>query len=164
MIFYGIALAQAGRGAAVLDTLAMMDKLSPNDAILPIARAGVLQQMGRWAEAREVLKAPGAANLAFAEAILGFTEGKLGNRAEAVRLARDLEEKSKRQYISPDYVALPYMGLGDRDMAFRWLDRAYDVHVADFGMTNLLFYDPIRDDPRFKALERRIAERAAKAQ
>jgi hypothetical protein len=52
-------------------------------------------------------------------------------------------------------MALVYAGLGQRDSAFEWLDRAYaarDVHLVFLADPK---WDPFREDPRFRALVER---------
>jgi hypothetical protein len=49
------------------------------------------------------------------------------------------------------------VALGDRDAAFRWLDRAYaDRSGLLYDLPMLMPWDPIHNDPRFAALERRV--------
>jgi hypothetical protein len=50
-----------------------------------------------------------------------------------------------------------YAGLGEQDQAFAWLERAYQEH--DFALTALRvspFYDPLRADPRFAQLLKKV--------
>jgi hypothetical protein len=54
-------------------------------------------------------------------------------------------------------IAMVYVKLGDRDKAFTYLERAFAEHSGDMIFLNVEpGFDPIRDDPRFKALIRRI--------
>jgi DNA-binding winged helix-turn-helix (wHTH) protein/TolB-like protein len=60
-------------------------------------------------------------------------------------------------YKSPVEIAEAYVALGDRDRAFEWLEKAYGYHVS--RLTNINVepgFDPIRDDPRFDDLLKRI--------
>jgi len=64
---------------------------------------------------------------------------------------------SKRRYLSPFWPAFLYAGLNDRDQAFAWLERAYQEH--DWCIVHLkddLIWNPIRSDPRFTDLLRRV--------
>jgi hypothetical protein len=68
-----------------------------------------------------------------------------------------LEEKSKDHYVSAYNFAVVYAGLGDRDRAFEWLDKAFLerstwlIHVKwDERFAGL------RDDRRFGGLLKRI--------
>jgi serine/threonine-protein kinase len=59
--------------------------------------------------------------------------------------------------VTPSCVAWALSALGDRDGAFRWLERGVDER--DYSMLQLKTqpnYDPLRGDPRFQALLRRM--------
>jgi len=64
---------------------------------------------------------------------------------------------SKRRYISPYLFAVVYVGLGDKDQAFAWMEKAYQDR--SFWLIWLKVeprFDSLRDDPRFVNLLRRI--------
>src|SRR5262245_16082572 len=91
------------------------------------------------------------------EAALGHAYAVAGSRAEAQRVLDGLIRDSQRRFISPYGVALIYVGLGDKEQAFAWLNRAYDER------DNWLNYlkveprlDPLRSDARFTDLLRRV--------
>jgi hypothetical protein len=77
-----------------------------------------------------------------------------GERGEANRL---LKELIKENQVSPYYIAVGYAGLGDKDRAFEFLDKAYREQAS---MLQYLKIQPtlesLRDDPRFGELARRI--------
>ena len=53
--------------------------------------------------------------------------------------------------------AVVYAKLGDRDRAIACLERAYAAHSSDMLFVNVEpCFDPLRDDPRFQALIRRL--------
>lgn len=71
-------------------------------------------------------------------------------------LAR-LNELSKDKYVSPYGVAMVYLGLGENDQAFEWLNRAYEEHAEwVIYLTIDPRLDPLRSDERFKELVRRV--------
>jgi TolB-like protein/Flp pilus assembly protein TadD len=80
-----------------------------------------------------------------------------GRVDEARACIADLEALSARQYVSPSYIATIYIRLGEKDRAFRWLERAFEDRSYDLG---LLTVDPmfagIRGDPRYDDLVRRM--------
>ena len=88
------------------------------------------------------------ANLAYAYALSGKQE-------EALKMVKDLEDQQNRNSSADANIALIYVGLGDRDQALIWLDKAYQ---ARFNPSILLrpAFDPIRSDARFQDLLRRI--------
>ena len=78
-------------------------------------------------------------------------------------LVRFLAERKKR-YISAAAIGIVYAALGNMDEAFRWLERAYNDH--DAVLTTIAFYpgsQPLRDDPRFIDLIKRVGLDPAKA-
>ena len=80
-----------------------------------------------------------------------------GNRAEAIRILRELEEQKLNTYVPPCDFAQIHTVLGNVDEAFRWLDRAVEMRDADLFMTKVWpIWDPLRDDPRFDRLLRRL--------
>ena len=87
---------------------------------------------------------------------LGNAYARAGKKAEARKAIQDLLEFTK-QGLGTWELALVYAGLGEKDQAFEWLERAYKVH--DKGMCYLKIdppLDPLRSDPRFQDLLRRM--------
>jgi len=88
---------------------------------------------------------------------LGHTYAEAGREAEAREALAELQELAKTAYVGPDLFALIYLALGEHDQAFDWLEKAYEERA--FGLMLLKVdqhYDPLRDDPRFDDLLRRI--------
>jgi hypothetical protein len=55
------------------------------------------------------------------------------------------------------YLAILHAGLGEKDQAFAWLERAYQRH--EWGLIYLRvspFFDPLRSDPRFTQLLKKV--------
>jgi TolB-like protein/DNA-binding winged helix-turn-helix (wHTH) protein/Tfp pilus assembly protein PilF len=88
---------------------------------------------------------------------LAHAEALSGNHAAANKLLSQLEELSKKQYVSPYYVAIVYLGLGKNDVAMNWLEKAYNDRSN--GLVFLRVepeLDPLRTNPRFTALQSRL--------
>ncbi|MDA2914336.1 hypothetical protein MYX77_10350, partial [Acidobacteriia bacterium AH_259_A11_L15] len=89
---------------------------------------------------------------------VGWIYARSGRKAEAQRLLRRLRELSSQQYIDPGAIAVIYIGLGQNEQALTGLERGYE----DRGSEQILFlkvdpvFDPLRDDPRFQDLLRRL--------
>lgn len=76
-----------------------------------------------------------------------------GRRSDARQLLRELEERSRREYVWPSFLALISMALGDNDKAFALYQKA--CVERDSGILILKVdpsLDPLRSDPRFKDL------------
>jgi TolB-like protein len=67
-----------------------------------------------------------------------------------------LEKATKREGFSPWRIALEYAQIGETDQAFVWLERGYHQHDPLMPMLKTPQFDPIRSDPRFDDLLRRI--------
>ena len=80
-----------------------------------------------------------------------------GRRAEALRLVDELKRRQKTTYVPPAAFVFPYVELGDYDQAFAWLELAYreQSNILMFLRVGP-FFDPVRNDPRFKDLLRRV--------
>ena len=92
-----------------------------------------------------------------AVADLGQVYARTGNRSEAQKALAELQEQSKQRYISPAVIALIYAALGDKDQAFAWLEKSVEEH--DLTTARLKVdqrFDPLRSDPRFAELVRRV--------
>jgi len=90
-------------------------------------------------------------------ASLGCVYARSGRKAEARKIVEELKELSKRRYIAPSVIAELYTALGEKELAFVWLDKAYEDH--DFILVLLKVeptFDNLRSDPRFTALLKRI--------
>jgi len=91
------------------------------------------------------------------EGELGYALAVAGRRTEALALLEGLRQLSSGRYVSPYSVALVHAGLGNRDEALAWLEKAY-VERSDYMPYLRLepMLDGLRADPRFTALVRRV--------
>jgi tetratricopeptide (TPR) repeat protein len=90
--------------------------------------------------------------------ILGLTYGLAGRKADATKILNELLALSKNRYVTPAALANIYIGLGDKDQAFLWLEKACDErsnYVAYLKVFPIL--DPLRSDPRYADLIRRVS-------
>jgi len=89
--------------------------------------------------------------------VLGYVYANAGRTTEALQAINKLHAQAQQQYISPiDFVYI-YAGLGDREQAFQWLERAYEERV---GVLIYLHVEPVyevlKDDARFADLLQRL--------
>jgi TolB-like protein/Tfp pilus assembly protein PilF len=104
-------------------------------------------------ELQEAIKLSGGsptstANLARAYAISG-------RRNEAVQLLTGLKTHSSPDHSNASEIAMIYAAFGDRDQAMTWLERAYQERFNP-GVLLRPGFDPLRSDPRFQGLTRRV--------
>ncbi|HUQ48440.1 MAG TPA: protein kinase [Gemmatimonadaceae bacterium] len=98
--------------------------------------------------------------LAIRKGELGYVYGKVGRRDDALKILRSLEERTSRENVSAVAVAYIYLGLGDYEKAISALQIAVQVH--DIALVTSLnpiadpAFDPIRKDPRFQQILRRM--------
>ena len=98
---------------------------------------------------------------------LGLTFASMGRIEDARGVLQRLNDMAERTYVPPSSFAWVYLGVRELDTAFKWLNRAVEecdqflMPIKSYG-----FLDPIREDPRFKMLLRKMnlhAYGAAKA-
>jgi TolB-like protein/Tfp pilus assembly protein PilF len=81
----------------------------------------------------------------------------MGRQREARRLLARLLDLAQRKYVDPGQIASVYLRLGEKDQAFAWFEKAYaakSAHMTSLKVWSL--YDPLRSDPRFADLVRRV--------
>jgi serine/threonine protein kinase/tetratricopeptide (TPR) repeat protein len=89
--------------------------------------------------------------------VLAHALARAGRRAEAQRVIDDLIELSKSKFVSQSTIAMAYAGLGEKDKAFEWLDKSYESHdEAILWLKNHPMFEPLRDDPRYKPMLKRL--------
>ena len=75
---------------------------------------------------------------------------------EARQALRRLSDLSQRTYVSPQWMAVAYTGLGELDQAFKWFDRIFEERAQGaLTIKASPVWDSLRSDPRFPALLRR---------
>ncbi len=93
----------------------------------------------------------------FLLALLGQAYAISGKQDDARRMLAALQERAKHRLTDPFNNALIYVGLGEKDQVFAWLEKAYDFRSE--GLLTLKvepLYDSLRADPRFTDLLRRM--------
>jgi tetratricopeptide (TPR) repeat protein len=99
---------------------------------------------------------------AFSLAFLGHIYGRLGRVDDARRMLAELEQLFSRGQAPPISFVMIHAGLGEADRAFEWLETAYRLRDDKlFCIAVFPPLDPLRSDPRFAALVRRMGLAAA---
>jgi tetratricopeptide (TPR) repeat protein len=117
--------------------------------------------MERYAEATREFEAESIRSAPF----LGYAAlsyGLSGNREEARKLLTEMEAPSQKLPISPVMKAFAWMGLGNKDEAFRLLEKALDQRDPDLPVWTCPSFipPPILKDPRWPGLEERTRRAA----
>ena len=89
--------------------------------------------------------------------ILGLAYGLANRKTEANKVLDELLQLNKTRYVTPAAFVNVYIGLGDKDKAFEWLEKALQErsnYVAYLKVFPIV--DPLRSDPRYEDLLRRI--------
>lgn len=134
------------------------DKLDPTVVLIDATDGNALRELGRFDESL-------AAFLDFQKRFdlpsfgIAMTYGRMGKRDDALRVIQALEARERRQWVDPDFIAIAYAGIGDRDHAMEWLEKAF--RMKTYGIRLFLNWDVpwlrnMRDDPRFIALRKRV--------
>ena len=88
---------------------------------------------------------------------LGYAYAKGGRKDEARKVLRELREMSKRRYVSPFDPAVIHAGLGDKDAAFFFLEKALREHAGQLLWLNVYpALDNLRSDRRFAQIASRV--------
>ena len=138
-------------------------ELYPNAAFIRAQLAWAYAMKGMYPQAlaeydkiAESDKAVAAENQLVADG-LGWVYAVAGRRADALKIAKEVEELSSHAYVDFYQVATIYAGLGEKDEAFQLLEKGYEERSA--GMLYLAidpFWDGMRSDSRYTDLLRRI--------
>ena len=155
----GKILFEAGQSDAAIEPLHKTLESEPNFTHAHSYLAKVYLRRGMFAEAaaefeRAATLSGGVANYLGG---LGHTYARAGRASDARKVLEELKERSKQRYVSWRDIAVIYAGLGDKDQAFACLEKAYELR--DSGLVFLKvdpLFDPLRSDPRFQSLLRRI--------
>ncbi len=83
--------------------------------------------------------------------------GLAGRKVEAQKSLDELLELNRRRYVTPVALVHVYIGLGDKDRAFAWLEKVYQERSNFMAFLKVIpVADPLRTDPRCDELLRRI--------
>jgi TolB-like protein/lipoprotein NlpI/predicted Ser/Thr protein kinase len=121
---------------------------------------GVYAHQHKYREALEEFEKAAAlsGNSGYATGYLGYGYAVAGRKLDAERKIEELNKLSRQTYVPALSIAVIYSGLDERDLAFEWLDRAYEQREGWLAWYFLFDpeFDGLRSDPRYIDLLRRI--------
>jgi TolB-like protein/Flp pilus assembly protein TadD len=135
-------------------TLEIDDNFPPVHEDLAVSYALTGRRSEAFAEINKVISLNG--RLPNYVAVLGTIHARFGDKVEANKMLQELMTRKKTEYVSSYDIAVLYLGLGEKEEAFVWLDRA--VQERAFIIVSLKgapVWDGVRSDPRFNDLLRR---------
>ena len=90
-------------------------------------------------------------------ALVGYAHARSGERDKSLQMVDKLKAASKQSFVPAFFVALVYAGLEDKDQAFTWLEKAREERFNRLAyLKRDALWDPIRSDPQFADLLRRV--------
>jgi len=155
----GQALFYAGRDTEAIDRLNKTFEIEPNFWIARLQLARVLIQQKRFNEAIAESKKAADFSGSNSEAVslLGYALAKAGRREEALTSLAELESRSNQRYVPAYNIAALCNGLGERDEAFKWLEKAFKERDARMMLLKVEpRWNDLRSEPRFIDLMRRM--------
>jgi len=88
---------------------------------------------------------------------LGHVYAVSGRKDRAQNVLVELKQLSRRRYVAPFEIAVIYMGLGDNELTFEWLEKAYRDHSPWLPWLKVdPRFDSLHGDPRYRDLRRRM--------
>ncbi len=92
-----------------------------------------------------------------AVAALGRAYAVSGRRSDAEKVLTELQELAKQRYVARFYLAVVYVGLGDKDQTLAWLEKADEQRNEPLARVNVdPRFDSLHSEPRFQELLRRV--------
>jgi serine/threonine protein kinase/Flp pilus assembly protein TadD len=131
----------------------------PNDSWSHIILGWDYEQQGKFEQAISELQTAMKlfGDKEFVLAALGHAYAVAGKKKQAEEVLAKLKNMAERGYVSAFDMAIIYTGMGEKEKAFDWLQKAFEER------SSFLIYsrweprlDPLRSDPRFQDLVRRI--------
>jgi len=93
----------------------------------------------------------------FVVAQLAWAFGLAGRKQEALKAIDELNEFARYRYVAPSLFVHAYVGVGDKERALTWLEKAYEERDCELRHLKIdPTLDPLRSEPRFQAILRRM--------
>jgi tetratricopeptide (TPR) repeat protein len=134
-------------------------ELDPGHFMLHYILGRAYRRLGEGNKAIAQLKVAtkSSGELPLVDAVLGLAYAVSGRREQAQKIAEMFAAAARKRYIPPTYFAIVYAGLGEKEKALEWLEKAYQDRADLLTWVNVEpMMDDVRSDPRFQDLIRRI--------
>ncbi|MBP7707722.1 MAG: protein kinase [Candidatus Aminicenantes bacterium] len=155
----GEVLMQARRSDAAIEQCRRVIALDANMWFAYCVMGMAYQQKGQEPQAVDALEksAELAERDSFAIAALGNALGLAGRTGEARGILEELKARREKAYLSPYWISLVHLGLGETDRALDCLEAGYAERAAYMNIIHVYHqFDPVRGHPRFQAIVRKM--------
>jgi tetratricopeptide (TPR) repeat protein len=135
------------------------EQLDPKYFMLHFIAGRAHMRLNNYAKAIGHLKLArtGTGEMPLMDAALGLAYAVSGKKGLTAKLAEQFKAAAKTRYIPPTYFGMLFAGLGDRDKAMEWLEKAFAERADGLTWLNVEpMLDELRQDPKFQDLVRRI--------
>jgi serine/threonine protein kinase/Tfp pilus assembly protein PilF len=156
--FAGVSFHWARQYAQAIDQLRRTINLEPTYWIARTYLGWAYVENRQFTEAiSELQKAKEIEDNHFVLGSLGYAYARAGKRDEAQRVIATLTMWSQQRFVSPYSMVIVYAALGEKDLAFQWLDKAYDERAELMGWLKVdPRLDNLRSDSRFSDLMKKM--------
>jgi TolB-like protein/DNA-binding winged helix-turn-helix (wHTH) protein/Flp pilus assembly protein TadD len=152
----GLALVRLGRYDQAIEQLQKTLEIDPKFFRVYQTLAFAYEGKGDWPQAIEALEGRPGGGQGRGNPWLGYAYAVSGRPHEALEILARLEKASHERYVSPQGFAIIHLGLGNKEQAMAWLEKAYDARAFEvLGFSGPLF-DRLSGDPQFQDLLRRM--------
>ncbi len=151
-------LQEAGQNDKAIEQAKKMLDLEPDYAVTHAVLGVVYQDKRMYAEAiteyKRALQLGGPPGEV--RGLLGYAYAVSGNRTDAEKIIAELKALWPRHTHAALDLAVVFSGLGNKENALYWLEKAQEMHVSDLiGIRQDSHFVEVRSDPRFQALVQR---------
>ena len=155
---YSLLLFFAQRYGESLNQLQKAAELDPNYPFVSLIFSFNYIHQGKSSEAvRALQKSHDLFAAPWSHARLAYGYAKAGRKAEARAILDTLRNQAQKLYVASDIVASVYVALGDKEKAFEYLEKGYQERAGWMVWLKVdPIWDPIRSDPRFEALLKKM--------
>ncbi|MEE9502912.1 MAG: protein kinase [Candidatus Aminicenantaceae bacterium] len=148
---------RAGQIKNAVETLQRTIEMDPAFPVTHLYFAYIYIQKSLYKEALAELQKENYLPKGFLEPHFGIVHNLMGRSDKAQKILDELVTRSEKEYISPYGLALLYFALGENDLGFLSLEKAYEARDGWMAQMKIDFLmDSVRSDPRFKTMLKKV--------
>jgi Flp pilus assembly protein TadD len=121
----GMSYYRAGQYERALEHFRRALDLDPNFHLTHFGIGQVYKRQGRYEDALAEMRQTRALGMKDSLPVTGYIYAVSRRRREAQQVLDELDELSKREHVPAFHRAYMYVGLGNKERAFEWLEKAY---------------------------------------